>query len=238
VHKVVWFVKFGGDRDPAEADRRWAGEHAALCVQVPGVQRYVQNPVVTTASLEGAEDGPRPFDGFAAFWWADRDAYLAAMDSPEWQAVLDDGRELFDVEWTVDGMGAEIEERVVREGLGAKGDGVSTPPGTPIKLIGLLQYRKDMSRDDANAYWAGTHRAFAVKITQIGHYTQNHAIRPAAGSDRLAFDGFSESWYENSSVYEEAMGSPAWADLGTDGDNLFDMSLFQSAIVHERVLAG
>jgi uncharacterized protein (TIGR02118 family) len=175
VHKVVWFVRFRQDRDRDEIDRRWANEHAALCLKVPGVQRYVQNPVVTTATLEGASDGPPPFDGFAAFWWADRDSYLAAVETPEWQAVLDDSRELFDVEWTLDGMGAEIEERVIREGLGAEGDGVGTPPRGPVKLIGLLQYRKDMSRDEANAYWAGTHTDIAVKIAQIGHYTQNHA---------------------------------------------------------------
>jgi uncharacterized protein (TIGR02118 family) len=238
VHKVVWFVRFRQDRDREEMDRRWAGEHAALCVAVPGVVRYVQNPVVTTATLEGAVDGPPPFDGFAAFWWKDRDAYLAALDTPEWQAVMDDGREIFDTEWTLDGRGAEIEERVVREGLGAPGDGVGTPPNGPIKLIGFLRYRTDMDRDECNAYWAGTHRELAVQIKQIGHYTQNHAIRPAAGSERLAFDGFSESWYENAGVYEDAMGSPEWAALGADGDNLFDMSLFESAIVEERVLKG
>jgi uncharacterized protein (TIGR02118 family) len=238
VHKVVWFVRFRQDRERAELDRRWATEHAALCAAVPGVVRYVQNPVVTTATLEGAVDGPPPFDGFAAFWWEDRDAYLAAMDSPEWQAVMDDSAELFDVGWTLDGRGAEMEERVVREGLGAKGDGVGTPPNGPIKLIGLLQYRKDMSRDDANAYWADTHRSIAVRIKQIGHYTQNHAIRPAAGSDHLSFDGFSESWYADEGVYKEAMGSAEWADLGADGDNLFDMSLFESAIVEERVIKG
>ena len=238
MQKVVWFVKFKPDGDRAEQDRRWATDHAALCVRVPGVRRYVQNPVVTTATLAGVSDGPAPWDGFSAFWWDDRDAYLAAMESPEWEAVMEDGRELFDVEWTLDGRGAEIEERVVREGLGAKGDGVSTPPAGPIKLIGFLQYRTDMPREDCNAYWAGTHREIAVTISQIGHYTQNHAIRPAVGSDRLAFDGFSESWYADAGTYEQAMGSPEWADLGADGDNLFDMSRFESAIVEERVLKG
>ena len=52
MHKVVWFVKFRADGDRAELDRRWATDHAALCVKVPGVVRYVQNPVVTTATLE------------------------------------------------------------------------------------------------------------------------------------------------------------------------------------------
>jgi uncharacterized protein (TIGR02118 family) len=238
VHKVVWFVKFRPDGDREELDRRWATEHAELVLKVPGLERYVQNYVVTTATLEGAVDGPPPFDGFSAYWWADRDAYLAAMQTPEWQAVLDDSAELFDVAWTTGGMGAEIEERIIREGLGAKGDGRDTPPRGPIKLIGLLQYRRDMDRDECNAYWASTHRSIAETISQIGHYTQNHAIRPAAGSDRLAFDGFSESWYADADVYNEAMGSPEWAELAADGDNLFDMSLFESAIVEERVVKG
>jgi uncharacterized protein (TIGR02118 family) len=238
VHKVVWFVKFKPGADPEESDRRWGSTHADLVRAVPGLERYVQNRVVTTATLEGAVDGPPPWDGFAAYWFTDRDAYVAAMETPEWQAVLDDSADLFDVAWTLDGRGAEIEERVVREGLGAKGDGVSTPPRGPVKLIGFLQYRKDMSRDEVNAYWAGTHRSLAVKISQIGHYTQNHAIRPAAGSDHLRFDGFSESWYADAATYEEGMGSDEWADLGADGDNLFDMSLFESAIVEERVVKG
>ena len=238
MHKVVWFVRFREDADREELDRRWATEHAELCAQVPGVVRYVQNPVVTKATLEGAADGTPPFDGFSAFWWEDRDAYLAAMESPQWQAVLDDARGLFDMTWTFGEMGAEIEERIIREGLGAKGDGISTPPRGPIKLIGLLRYREDMSREAANAYWAGTHREIAERIRQIGHYTQNHAIRPAVGADRLGFDGFSESWYADRGVYEEAMASPEWAELGADGDNLFDMSRFRSAIVEERVIKG
>jgi uncharacterized protein (TIGR02118 family) len=237
MHKVVWFVKFRSDGDRAEQERRWANEHAALVVKVPGVERYVQNETVTGTTREGSPVDP-PFDGFAAFWFADRDAYLAAVDSPEWQALLEDSRELFDVEWTIDGMGAEIEERVVREGLGAKGDGVSTPPPGPVKLIGLLTYRKDMSREDCNAYWTTTHREFAVKIAQIGHYTQNHAIQPAAGSDHLDFDGFSESWFESPDVHREAMASKEWADLGTDGLQLFDRSRMRSALVRERVVKG
>jgi uncharacterized protein (TIGR02118 family) len=231
------FVRFRKDRDREEMDRRWANEHAALCAKVPGLERYVQNPVVTTATLEGATDAPPPFDGFGAFWWRDRDAYLAAMETPEWQAVVEDAGEIFDVEWTLGGMAAEIEERVVRQGLGAPQDGISTPPNGPVKLIGFLQYRQDMSRDEANAYWAGTHREIAERIRQIGHYTQNHAIRPAMG-ERLAFDGFSESWYADFATYDEAMASPEWKDLGDDGDNLFDMSRFESAIVEERVVKG
>jgi uncharacterized protein (TIGR02118 family) len=236
VHKVVWFVKFRRDRD--EADRRWATAHASLCLDVPGVVRYVQNPTVTAATLDGVSTADPPFDGFSAIWWSDRESYLAATWSREWRAAMEDARDVFDCDWTIGGMGAEIEERVIREGLGARGDGVSTPPAGSVKLIGLLKYRSDITRDEANAYWADTHRSIAVTIEEIGHYTQNHAMRPAAGSDHLAFDGFSESWYADGATYEQAMASREWKALGDDGPNLFDMTVFKSAIVEERVLRG
>jgi uncharacterized protein (TIGR02118 family) len=234
VHKVVWFVKFLGDR--GDADRRWA-MHGSLWLALPGVVRYVQNPTITAATLEGVSAADPPFDGFSAAWWPDREAYLAAARSSEWRDVVEDAREALDLDWTVDGMSAEIEERVIREGLGARGDGVGTPPGG-VKLIGLLKYRPDLGREDANAYWAGTHGSIAVTIEEIGHYTQNHAARPAAGSRRLGFDGFSESWYADVATYEQAMASPEWKALGDDGPNLFDMTQFKSAIVEERVLRG
>ena len=92
-----------------------------------------------------------------------------------------------------------------------------------------------MDRDECNRYWATTHGDLALTISQIGHYTHNHAIRPLIG-DELAFDGFSESWYADDETYREAMASAEWKRLGADGDNLFDMSAFKSVIVEERVL--
>jgi uncharacterized protein (TIGR02118 family) len=237
MHKVVFFLKFRDDVDRADADQHYAAEHAELVLDVPGVVRYVQNPVVTTATLEGATKERPAVDGFSAIWFADRDDFLAAVASPGWQRVVEDGQTIFDGEWLRHGWAAEIEERVKRQGLGAAQDGVSTPPPGPIKLIGILRYRSDMERDDCNAYWAGTHGDIALKISQIGHYTQNHAIRPVVG-DKLAFDGFSESWYADQETYERAMESPGWKALGEDGDNLFDMGEFKSVIVEERALRG
>ena len=237
MHKVVFFLKFRNDVDRAEADRHFAQEHAALVLEVPGLVRYVQNPLVTSATLAGTSEAAPVADGFAAMWFEDREGYLAAIASPQWQRVVEDAGAIFDGEWLAQGWAAEIEERVKRQGLGAPQDGVSTPPAGPIKLIGILRYRQDMDRDACNAYWATTHGDIALKISQIGHYTQNHAIRPVIG-ERLAFDGFSESWYADQATYEAAMASPEWAALGADGDNLFDMGAFKSIIVEERVQRG
>ena len=236
MYKVAFFLRFRDDIDRAEAERHFANEHAELVLAVPGVVRYVQNLVLTAATLAGAE-AERPWvDAFSAIWFADHGSYVAATGSPEWAAAGADAAEIFDTDWG-NGWAAEIEERVKREGLGARGDGVGTPPRGPIKLIGILRYRADMDRDECNAYWAATHGDIALTISQIGHYTQNHAIRPAIGEE-LAFDGFSESWYGDEDIYREAMDSPEWQRLGADGDNLFDMGAFKSVIVEERVLRG
>lgn len=220
--------------DRAEAERRFAGDHGQLVLAIPGLLRYVQNRVLTASTNAGVSSEKPLVDAFAAMRFADRDAFEAATESPAWQRAAEDAAEIFDLEWLSEGWAAEIQERIKREGLGAAHDGVGTPPRGPVKLIGILRYRPDMSREACNAYWASTHGDIALTVSQIGHYTQNHSIAPL-GAERLAFDGFSESWYADQASYEEAMASP-WKELEADGDNLFDMSVFKSVIVEELVL--
>ena len=235
MYKIVFFLRFREDRDRAEGERRFAGDHAQLVLAIPGLLRYVQNRVLTASTNAGVSSEKPLVDAFAAMWFADRDAFVAASGSPEWQRAAEDAAEIFDIEWLSEGWAAEVEERIKREGLGAPEDGVGTPPRGPVKLIGILRYRPDMGREQCNAYWASTHGDIALTVSQIGHYTQNHLIAPI-GAERLAFDGFSESWYADQASYEEAMASAPWKQLEADGDNLFDMSVFRSVIVEELVL--
>jgi uncharacterized protein (TIGR02118 family) len=235
MYKIVFFLRFREDVDRAGAESRFAGEHARLVLAIPGLLRYVQNKVLTASTNVGVSSEKPLVDAFAAMWFADRDAFEAATDSPAWQRAAEDAAEIFDPDWLAEGWAAEIEERIKREGLGAARDGVSTPPRGPVKLIGILRYRSDIDREQCNAYWASTHGDIALTVSQIGHYTQNHSIAPI-GAERLAFDGFSESWYADQASYEEAMASSPWKELEADGDNLFDMSVFKSVIVEELVL--
>jgi uncharacterized protein (TIGR02118 family) len=233
--KVVFFLRYRDDMDRAEAERRFAGSHAEIVLETPGLLRYVQNSVLDTGG-PGQSAGGRPLaDAYAAMWFADRDAYLAATQTPQWQRAAEDAGEIFDVDWISGGWAAESEERVKREGLGAPQDGIGTPPGG-IKLVGILRYRSDRERDDLNAYWASTHGDIALAIGQLGHYTQNHAIRPALG-DSLAFDGFSEAWFADDATYQEGVNSPEWTALAEDGPNLFAGGA-NAVVVKERVLRG
>jgi len=234
--KYTRFVKFGGDLERAEADRRWLEELGPLELELPGLERYVQNPVVITTTNDGAVDGPPGFDGLTSMWFTDMSAFDTALDSDQWAAAERCAAGIFDSHWRGGDASAEIEERVRRVGMGAVADGVSTPPDDPVKLVGFLRYRPDMTREDANNYWRTTHGQIALRITEMGHYVQNHAIRGAGGRAEPGFDGYSEAWFTDFAAYEQAMASPEWRDLVADGPELFDMSVFMSGIVRERVL--
>jgi uncharacterized protein (TIGR02118 family) len=234
--KHTSFVKFRPDLERAEVDRRWRDELGAIQLRLDGLERLVQNPVVIATTNDGAVEGPPGFDGTTSMWFTDMDAFDAALASPEWSEAGRCAGEIFDTAWWGGDASAEIEERVRRVGMGAVRDGVSTPPGTPIKLVGFLRYRADMTREDANNYWRTTHGKIALKIEEMGHYVQNHSIRGTGGRGGPGFDGFSEAWFTDLDSYEAAMASAQWHALVADGPELFDMSVFLSGIVEERVL--
>src|SRR5690606_19496025 len=112
-----------------EADRRWLEELGPLELELPGLERYVQNPVVITTTNDGAVDGPPGFDGLTSMWFTDMSAFDTALDSDQWAAAERCAAGIFDSHWRGGDASAEIEERVRRVGMGAVADGVSTPPG-------------------------------------------------------------------------------------------------------------
>jgi uncharacterized protein (TIGR02118 family) len=73
--------------DAAEFERRWFGQHADLVRQVEGVKGYVQNKV------ESATGSLQSIDGIAEIWFADAATMTSVLASPQWQAVVADGRE-------------------------------------------------------------------------------------------------------------------------------------------------
>jgi uncharacterized protein (TIGR02118 family) len=69
----------------------WLGEHAALASKLPGLRRYIVNPVV----LESLTRGGSTHDGWSEFWFDDYWSFLQATKSPEWAAMEADGASMF-----------------------------------------------------------------------------------------------------------------------------------------------
>lgn len=245
MYKVAWLVKLAGPEDRAGRSRRWGEEHGALMRAVPGLERHTVNRGLAIAEGPGAGREAPAVDGVACAWFSDRVAFEAALRSPEWRRVLDHGREIFDQAWEHAGQAVEIEERIMRSGPGTPWSGAGVPPGM-CKHIGVLAFRRDLTRDAARAWWTDVHGPIALRIREIRYYVQSHATRALRleGTERdedFAFDGFSEAWFTDRPTFERAHASPAWLALRDDAPNLFDMQALDSGVnmvVDERVIKG
>jgi uncharacterized protein (TIGR02118 family) len=176
VYKVAWLVKLAGTEDRAERSRRWSEEHSELMRAVPGLERHTVNRGLAIAEGPGAGREAPPVDGVACAWFTDRAAFEFALSSPQWQRVLDHGREIFNQAWEQAGQAVEIEERIMRDGPGTPWSGAGVPPGM-CKHIGVLEFRRDLTRDAGRAWWADVHGPVALRIPEIRYYVQNHATR-------------------------------------------------------------
>lgn len=122
----------------------WRDVHGPLGAAIPGLRRYVQNHAVPEANAWGTQT----HDGWAEMWFDDLGALEAALASPEWQTVAEDGRTLFtqpvgvgvareriqkDLDWTYRDFGvgdldeAGIAERLADEGFGALANDAAAP---------------------------------------------------------------------------------------------------------------
>jgi uncharacterized protein (TIGR02118 family) len=96
--KIGWVGRYHPGRDRDEVHRAWVDRHRGLLDAVPGLLRHAQNHAVEAIGPDGfTAELPLAFDGIAEFWFQDRPSYLAAMASPEWDAVLADAEGLFDL---------------------------------------------------------------------------------------------------------------------------------------------
>ena len=82
---VKLMVLYGPPTDPAAFDAHYAETHAALALNIPGLQRF------EAASVVGTPDGSAPpYHLVAELYFEDADALQAAMGSEEGQAAAAD----------------------------------------------------------------------------------------------------------------------------------------------------
>jgi uncharacterized protein (TIGR02118 family) len=163
------------------------------------------------------------FDGYSCGWWSDRAAFDATMASPEWQALVEDGDNVFDMTW-LEGMSAELEEHTIIEG-----------PSSPFKVVWIVRFKEDLDRAEADNYWLTTHGPIFQSL-DIDRYVQNHVVGPLEEGAPVGFDGFSECWFQDEQQFLNAVNSPTWAEAVDDGLNVFDMTQLWGAVLAERVV--
>jgi uncharacterized protein (TIGR02118 family) len=111
--KVAWFARWRRGLDRAQASDYWRDVHGSIALEVPGIDRYVQNLVVASIDGAGVSDRAAAFDGFSECWFASRTAYEQAMTTPQWQRLVADAPNLLDTDALETGMSVIVEERVI-----------------------------------------------------------------------------------------------------------------------------
>ena len=71
----------------------WLTVHGPLAAKLPGLRRYIQNHGLLEAFERNR--GGQTHDGWSEFWFDDYAAFQRAFQSPEWQAMREDGHTLF-----------------------------------------------------------------------------------------------------------------------------------------------
>ena len=241
MYKVVWLAKFPPGSDPAEMSAYWTEQHGPRFMKVPGLERYVQNHTVEPIGATGTSDAELMFDGYSTAWFTSKNAFEAAMTSPEWLETVEDGANVFDMDWLW-GKSAVLDEYIMR-GKPSHFPFERADHEDLFKVVWFVKFRSDKAKEDYRDYWRNHHGPIALGEPSMLGYTQNHVVSGlganGASDDPVEFDGMSESWFADKESFERAMLTPPWLQLVEDGENVFDMDYLwkgMSGVLDERVM--
>jgi hypothetical protein len=229
MYKIASLARFARGISSQEAGDHWAGRHAALMREVSPLAGYVQSQVTgPLPASAGVSDEATLFDGYACAWWASLSDHRQATTTSAWRDVVDDGAEIFDMDWLWN-MSAHLEENVVVDG-----------PRAPYKVVWVVRFGDGITRVEGREHWERTHGAIVAEL-DVDRYVQNHVVGPIGADGEVAdaeigFDGFSELWFGDERRFRAALESPPWAVAVEGADAVFDTNRVWGAVLRERVV--
>lgn len=93
--KAIWIAHRKPGLSDEEFFGHWYERHGALAAKAPGVRRYVQNHALPDPNAYAFRGG-MTHDGWSELWLDDLAALRRVLASPEWQALREDGANVFD----------------------------------------------------------------------------------------------------------------------------------------------
>jgi hypothetical protein len=228
MYKIASLARFATSVPSREAGDLWAGRHAALMRQVSPLAGYVQSQVAGPLPLSaGVSDEATFFDGYACAWWESLSDHRRATTTSAWRDVVDDGAEIFDMDWLWN-MSAHLEEDVVVDG-----------PRASYKVVWVVRFGQGLSRSEGRERWTGTHGRVAEELG-VPRYVHNHVVGPI-GADgetgaEIGFDGLTECWFADEQQFRDAVASPAWAAAFEEARAALDTRRLWGAALDERVV--
>jgi uncharacterized protein (TIGR02118 family) len=223
--KVIWIARFRPDIPKETARRHWKETHGVIGGSVPGLDRYVQSHVV--GALPPATEAPA-FDGYSSGWYADDDAYVRSMASPEWAAIGEDSDNLFDTPFFW-GMSAFVDEHVISEPHGA------------VKLGAVVRFAQGLGVQRGAERWLAEAAPLLGDVPGLAGCVLNVAgdaigVEGRTSELALGFDGVAEFWFEDRTALVRTVASPEWRVALDAASASLDAGAAWWAVMEERVV--
>jgi uncharacterized protein (TIGR02118 family) len=104
-----------------------------------------------------------------------------------------------------------------------------------VKLIYCISKKPEMSVEEFQAYWRGTHAPIAAAIPGLRRYVQCHVVPELYRREQQpAFDGAAELWFDDLDAMRAAMRSPEVQAALEDEKNFIDHSRVASFVTVEK----
>jgi uncharacterized protein (TIGR02118 family) len=108
-----------------------------------------------------------------------------------------------------------------------------------VKLIYCISKKPDMTVEEFQEYWRGTHAPIAAAIPGVRRYVQCHVVPDTYGARNApAFDGAAELWFDDLDAMRAAMGTPEVAAALEDEKNFIDHRRVASFITVEHPIVS
>jgi uncharacterized protein (TIGR02118 family) len=111
------------------------------------------------------------------------------------------------------------------------------------KVIWLVKFRTDKSREEVVRWWREEHGPLAAATPGMVRYVQNFWTHRLDQTTQLEdpsakpyFDGHAEHWFADLESYKLAMASEEWRKTQEDGPNGFDSSTLVGGALDEHVV--
>ncbi len=104
-----------------------------------------------------------------------------------------------------------------------------------VKLIYCISKKPEMSVEEFQTYWRGTHAPIAAAIPGVRRYVQCHVLPELYERETApGFDGAAELWFDDLDAMRAAMGTPEVAAALEDEKNFIDHTRVASFVTVEK----
>ena len=219
--KVLTFIHRKPGMAVEDFQHYWRARHPGVVSRLPGVRRYVQSHVLSSAYARGEPC----YDGIAEVWADDTDALRAMTRSPAHADLVADEARFIDRAR----MGFIVtEEHVVVDGTA---DGV--------KGVEFLTRRPDLTVEAFQAHWRRVHAPLAAEVPALRRYVISAARASAyAAGRRPAWDGAALLWFEAPEALALAATSPEYGALVDDRAGFLAPGPPPFLLTREHVIVG